>query len=201
MLERIRTLSRGARGTQEEDPVESTPIFTALRVFSAQMLLSTGVNATLHYLRARSSRPASAHPGNGQEARWRTAASAPDRSRDPGGGAWAPAVLGSLGCAAQATLALRASDRALLATRVLNGLVLGVGVAGAAQSLRVSIKGEAPFTFAPLLFGYAGLFGFLVDRQEHAVAEDEAALVRRSRILDRLIPERRTRIDRIVVHV
>jgi hypothetical protein len=200
MMERLRKLTRLTRTPPGDDPPEPAPAFKALRLFSAELLLSTGANATLHYLRARSG-PAHPADGDGSAPPWTAEAVAPHSRARPGPGAWAPLVLGSLGCAAQATLALRPSDRALLATRVLGGLILGVGAAGAADALRASIRGEAPFTFAPLLFGYTGLIGFLLDRQETAVAEEEEALTRRSRILDRLVPERRTRIERIVVHV
>jgi hypothetical protein len=189
MLNRLRTRGRPAPAPRDETPTEPTPVFTALRLFSAELVLSSGINATLQYLRSRSPRPA--RPG----------ALDPAARRVGRTGAWAPLVLGGLGCAAQATFAFRPSQRALLATRVLNGLILGVGAAGAAEEIRAAVRSQSSPTVAPFLFGYTGLLGFLLDRQESVVAEEEAALTRRTRLLDRLIPERRTRIERIVVHV
>jgi hypothetical protein len=196
MLERLRKLELFARVSDETDEDRAADVFTSLRLFSAKLVLSTAVNATLHYLRPPAAPPArEAHhaaPGHREP---------PRPHRGPNLAAWVPLLVGSATVATQVRHSLQPSRNTELATRVLSGVVLGLGAAGTAAKLRGAVRGDEPFSFAPLLFGYSGLIHFLLDRQEAEVAMEKAELERRARLVERLVPRRRTRIDRIVVHV
>ena len=56
-------------------------------------------------------------------------------------------------------------------------------------------------SLAPLLLTAAGLLAMALDRQEHRLAAERTRLEQRARIVERLVPRRRARLDRIVVHV
>jgi hypothetical protein len=199
MLDRLRELGIFHRDSEEEPPeTASGRVFTALHLFSADLLLLTGANATLHFLRSRSAAEATRGAATEYDLdhdRFRTP------SRLPGAAAWAPLLIGTLGSAVQTVHALQPSERTDLAARTLSGVALGLGLVGAANRAAAAVRGDEPFSIAPLLFGYAGLLGFLVDRQENKVAEEEADLERRASIIERFVPRRRTKIERIVVHV
>jgi hypothetical protein len=47
----------------------------------------------------------------------------------------------------------------------------------------------------------AGTLGVLLKRQERAAAEEHERLARRAAIVERQVPRRRARVDRIVIHV
>lgn len=47
----------------------------------------------------------------------------------------------------------------------------------------------------------AGALGLLLKRQERAAAREQERLARRAAIVERLVPKRRARVDRIVIHV
>jgi hypothetical protein len=197
MLQRLRNWQSFARSAHADSrEVRSTTGFTALRLFSAELFLSTGANATLHYLRTRSEAPQSQQfddsPGQPQPA---------PHQRLPSALTWAPLLLGSIACAVHATRAFRPADVPERAGRPLNFGVLGLGAVGVADTLAGAIRGEQPFSVTPLLFAYAGLFGLLLDREEDRVADQKAELERRARIVERLVPRRRPKLERIVVHV
>jgi len=188
MLERLRRLRIHESDHEEADePAEFAPVFTALRLFSAKLLVSSGMNATLQYLRDRRS--------------WRGAGSVVDRDLVGAAAAWIPAVLGAAASTAQARLILDPESGQQTAVTLLNGAVLGLGFAAAADTTLAAARGERRFTLAPLLFGYSGMLGFLLERQETRVADEEAALDRRARIVERWVPRRRTKVDKIIVHV
>jgi hypothetical protein len=196
MMDRLRGLGRLSRTpTGLDNDAATVPLFRGLRLFGADMLLSTGANLTLHYLRSRGTRKRyDRHSGSGE-----------GRVREPerlgSAAAWVPLLVSAVACTVQTRHALKPSPRGQTATTLLNGAVIGLGVAGTADAIGAAIKGETPFSIAPLLFGYSGLLGFLLERQESVVATEEAALERRARIIERLVPQRRPRIDKIVVRV
>lgn len=174
----------------EEGPSEEGG-FRTLRLFLAELLLTAGVQASVEYLRERSADPGE----NSTPASPRAAAIASVALRV------APAVLGPLAAAAQANHALGPSDRSRNLTRILNGAVIGAGAAGLTAEVLRSARGERPFSFAPLLFGYGGVLGVLLDHEESAVEEETEQLRRRARLIERWVPRRRTRVEKIVVHV
>lgn len=195
MLERLRRLRSSDRGPEPEEEVpETSPVFTALRLFSAELILSSGANATLHYLRGRNRAAGDARAG-----------SLPARAR---GRDWTstiaalvPLALGAAASAAQVRLALDPTPSRQTASTLLSGAVVGLGLASAADTAASAARGRTQFSLTPLLFGYAGVLGFLLDRQEAHVADEEHQLERRARIVERFVPKRRTKVERIVVHV
>jgi hypothetical protein len=199
MMDRLRNLGILSRDSEETDESSgSGAAFSALRLFSAEMSFLTGVNTTLHYLRARSPRS----EADRVELREWDSTQHPDAEHQlPLAAVWAPLLVGSFAGAVQAAQAFRPADETHLLARVLNGIVLGLGAAGMAGSIAAAARGEQRLSLAPLMFGYTGLLGFLVDRQERMVAEEEAQLERRASIVERLVPRRRTRLEKVVVHV
>lgn len=132
---------------------------------------------------------------------------------------WAPLLLAPLAGAAQVASALRPLPENRRAARVANGLAIAVAAAAAAAGLAESIR-PAPTPLgwegriarrrgrrawhrllAPLAFGAAGALGLLIDRHEREEAERIARLERRARVVERLVPRRRARLDRVVIHV
>ena len=53
----------------------------------------------------------------------------------------------------------------------------------------------------PLTFGATACLGLLLEREEESERDERARLRRRARVVERLVPRRRSRLDRIVVHV
>jgi hypothetical protein len=192
MIQRLRSSLFAREADPEDEPEETTPVFTNLRLFSANLLLSSGANATLYYLRSRNRRTAYAAGGPG---------AATAKSWSASLAAMVPFALGAAASTAQARHAVDPSPGRHTASTLLTGAVVGLGLAGAADAAMSAARGEKQFSLAPLLFGYAGLLGFLLDRQESVVAEEEEQLERRARIVERFVPKRKTRVDRIVVHV
>lgn len=193
MIERLREM--GLLPTSEEDEEEEGADenrFHALRLLTAELFLATGVNATLQYLRGRS------HSEDAAYGMSELDGAADGRLRVAG---WAPALLAPLAGVAQLVHTYRPSDATRNATRVLNGAALALGVAGLADSIRASTRGEERFSLAPLLLSYVGLLAYFVERQEAQVAEEREELEHRARIVERFVPRRRTKLDRIVVHV
>ncbi|CAN5732324.1 hypothetical protein BH23GEM3_BH23GEM3_18380 [soil metagenome] len=197
MIGRLRTMGilPSAADDVEENASPGTH-FTTLRLYAAEMFFAAGANAALHYFRER------ARQTDAEGADEPSAADLPvSRRGPPAVAAWAPALLAPVAGAAQVMQALRPSESTHLATRVLNGAVVGLSVAGVADSIYGATKREERLSLAPLLLGYAGVLGFLLDRQEGAVAESKQDLARRARIVERLVPRRKPKIERIVVHV
>jgi hypothetical protein len=183
------------REAEHADPGHH-PGFAPLRALTAQMLLVTGAEATLGSLaatrRAGTGLPR-ARPVDYPEIADRT----PARSY---AATWAPALLAPLAATAHLAHLTRPSESANLASRVLDAAVVGVGVLGLAQALRDRGRGAGP-SVAPLALASAGLLGLLVDRQERAARAERDRLARRASVVERLVPRRRARLDRVVVHV
>jgi hypothetical protein len=139
------------------------------------------------------------------------------RGEAPDAVRWAPLVVGPLAGAAHVARAVLPGALTRIAAQVLNGVALGVGVIGAASSTwavveegsrewrwtgprRKPLAKRVP-SLAPLTFGAAGALGMLLDRQERLDSVEHARLERRARIVERLVPKPRRRVERIVVHV
>ncbi|HEV2131470.1 MAG TPA: hypothetical protein VGR27_10230, partial [Longimicrobiaceae bacterium] len=196
MIERLREMGLLPTSDEpEEEEGADEGRFHALRLLTAELFLATGVNATLHFLRGRSR---SADAGYEMPELDGADAAGYGRSRVAG---WTPALLAPLAGIAQIVHTFRPSDATRYATRVLNGAALALGAAGLADSIRASTRGEEPFSLAPLLLSYVALLAYFVERQEAQVAEEREELEHRARIVERFVPRRRTKLDRIVVHV
>lgn len=199
MIKRLREMGLLPTSDEPEEEGEEEGAddarFHALRLLTAELFLAAGVNATLQYVRGRTDLARTEYDATefdgGDSAGHRP-------SRIAG---WAPALLAPLAGIAQLVHTFRPSDASRNATRVLNGAALALGVAGLAESIRASTRGEAQFSLAPLLLGYVGVLAFFVERQEAQVAEEREELEHRARIVERLVPRRRPKLDRIVVHV
>jgi hypothetical protein len=192
MFDRLGSLGLLRRGEDGGDEASEEDGFRSLRLFLAEFLLTAGVQATVELLRERSD----ASRGDPTHRRPQEPDSSVTLALE-----LAPAVLGPIAAAAQATHALGPSDRSRTLTRVLNGAVIGVGAAGLTDTVLRAARGERRFSFAPLLFGYIGVLGVLLDREESAVEEEAEQLRRRASLIERWVPKRRSRVERIVVHV
>lgn len=135
---------------------------------------------------------------------------------------WGPLLAAPLAGGAHAARALFPSRTTRIVAQVLNGIAVVVGAAGVASAVHSAINAEPGSrafekrsrarerlpSLAPLTFALAGLLGALVDRDERTAAEERDELLeelrrtrRRARVLDRLVPERKPRFDRVVLHV
>lgn len=129
---------------------------------------------------------------------------------------WAPLLLAPLAGAAHIALALRPGPGTRAATRIANAVAVAVGAAGLASSVYGALRPD-PTTrgwpeeviaarrrrpsLAPLAFAAAGVLGWLLEREELQHAREHRRLERRARILDRLLPRRRARADRVIVRL
>lgn len=130
--------------------------------------------------------------------------------RGPDAIRWAPLIAAPVAGAAHAARAIWPSQTTRTATDIANGLAIGVGAAGLASSLYSAFSepraegadwDERLPSLAPLAFAAIGVLGLLLDREEEDIVEIRAALERRARIVERLVPKRKPRFDHVVVHV
>lgn len=131
---------------------------------------------------------------------------------------WAPLVAAPLAGAAHAARAVRPGRRTRMAACVVDGMAAGVAAVGvglaAVESVR-SARGGPPIPgavrrrvarqlgagVAPLTFGATAALGFILDREEEEDRSEHRRLARRGRIVERLVPRRRPKLDHIVLHV
>jgi hypothetical protein len=189
MLEHLEKLRPGSSRDKEDADDTREERFRTLRFFTAELLVTAGLQASLRFLRERSTPPKE------------FGVEEPDTSVTRSVLELAPVVLGPAAAAAQALRAVHPSERAETATRLFDALVIGVGAAGVLESLSRAVRGDGSFSFNPLLFGYIGVLGLLLDREETELREETEQLRRRASLVERWLPKRRTRIQRIVVHV
>jgi len=112
--------------------------------------------------------------------------------------------------------ALRPDARTRSGARILDGIAVGIGAARTLTSLLAELDdaaGAAPWSgrsraragwrpdLVPLVLGATGALGFILGGVERAEQRERERLERRARIVERLVPRRRPRIDHIVVHV
>ncbi len=170
-----------------DDDAELT--FTALHWMAAGLFLAAGAGATLARRPGRRTLDATAR--------------------------WAPLLAAPLAGAAHAARALRPTSATRTVARALDASAVGLAASGIAWGLYRAIPEEPGLwprrsptplralaeAAAPLAFGATGVLGLLLDREER---EEEALLrrlERRARMVERLVPRRRPRLDHIVVHV
>jgi hypothetical protein len=126
---------------------------------------------------------------------------------------WAPLLAAPAAGAAHAAHAIWPGDTTRLFTQIANGVAIGIGAAGLAGSVYAALSDdiddeqvghswvERVPSLAPLAFAAIGVFGYMLQDHEEEYQEELDRLERRGRIVERLVPKRRTRVDRIVVHV
>lgn len=194
---KIRTKARSAVGGDGEvvDGVDRAA-FSPLHWMAAGLFLATGAEA------AASRRLTSEMDGQ-RRSPWRVLG-------------LAPLVVAPLAGAAHGLEAARPARRSSRLVRVLDGVAVGVAVAAALAGLfgvlagrrdprwyrrgrerRVSVLDAV----APLAVGATGALGLILEREAREAAARRRRLEHRARLLDRLVPRRRAKIDRIVVHV
>lgn len=113
---------------------------------------------------------------------------------------WGPALIAPLAATAHLAHLARPSDSTTRATRFLDVAVIGLGVAAAVGDL-VSRRSARTPPLAPLALASAGLLGAALDREESATRAELRRLRRRASVVERLVPRRRSKLDRVVVHV
>jgi hypothetical protein len=156
------------------------PPFAPLRVAAAQMLVASGIGSTVERL-------AAPPPSSGPD---------PLPVRLLG---LVPALLGPLGAAAQLAEVHAPSPGGRSALRILNTSAIALGSALVVHDLLADSR--PPSRLSPLTLAVGGLLGLLIDHQEAEVVRAETELRLRASVVDRLVPRRRGRVDRIVVHV
>lgn len=181
MLDGVKKLrERLSEDTSERDSASSLPY---LRAAAAQLLIATGAGASIEHAAARQELPDTIRPGR----------------KLPAALVWAPALLGSVTAVAHLEHAREPTPQTSRAVMLLNVSSL---VAGGALFAVDLITGRRPHArLAPLAFASAAILGITLDRQERATREAEETLRRRAAIVERLVPRRKTRLDRVVVHV
>lgn len=177
MMHQVRRLAEQFH-SNEDDGDSSHARLATLWTAASQLLLATGAAATLEQLASRQ---------GGEE-------TAPD------GLTWAPLLLGPLAAAAHLEHARRPTERTRVAVRFLTGASIGVGTLLFAVDSIVN-REHLPRRAGSLAFASAGLLGLLLERQQREVEAAEQALEQRARIVERLVPRRKAKLDRIVVHV
>jgi hypothetical protein len=187
MLEQLRQhIPHRWIGAAEEDEGRR---FDPLRLVAAEMLLVTGVGATLDVLaRVRDSQ----------------------RDRIPGqsgsgdvplAAVWGPSLIAPVAAAAHLRQSTGASEQASRASRFLDSAVVLMGIAELATSLTGLQARKRTPSLVPLALASAGLLGLMVAHRERTTADEQRRLEKRARVVERLVPRRRPKLDRIVLHV
>lgn len=178
MFDRIKRIADDFPDDHEEHESLSSHL-VPLRAAAAQLLLATGAGATLEHLIHEEDQP--------------------ERSV-PAALAWAPALLGPLTAAANVEHARNPSEFTRGALRLLTGATVGFGAA--LYIVDVLGSGQrSTHRLAPIAFASAGLLNLILDREEAEIERDEAILRRRASVVERLVPQRRPKLDKIVLHV
>jgi hypothetical protein len=189
MLEQLRERLGTPWNTPEEQDEGDQTRFDALRLLAAELLLVTGIGATVDVLTRAREAQKDRIPG------LRT------RGDLPLAAVWGPALLAPVAAAAHVRLARDPSQEATRASQLLDAAVIALGVAELASSVTGMQARKRTPSLAPLALASAGLLGLVITHRERAVEEEQHRLRRRARIVERLVPQRRARLDRIVVHV
>ena len=192
MLDRLREFTDRVRGEDEEEDNETSAEFKGLRVLAAHMLLLASVDITLDSVRRVRARGGPPYPHGSP---------GPERGAASTVLGWLPALLAPLAAAAHVTHAVRPSASSATATRVLNAAAVGAGAAGLVDSFLASRRTHSLPSLSPLALASAGVLGLILEREERDALEERRRLERRAELMDRFVPRRRARVDRIVVHV
>ena len=183
MLDGMRNL-RERLSEIEWSTEETDSTLPYLRAATAQLLVATGAGASLEHAAARPAAPDTIH----------------SKSRKlPAALVWAPALVGSLAAAAHLEHAREPTEESARAVLLMNVASLATG--GALFALDVIAGQNRGLRLGPLAFASAAVLGITLDRQERATREAEEALRRRAAIVERLVPKRKPKLDRLVVHV
>ena len=152
-----------------------------LRAVTAQLLCATGAAAALAHID-------SSFRSNG------------GRETVPRPLAWAPLVVAPVAAAAQLEHARQPRPRSADALRLLDGAVIALGgvlfLADLIRSKTVNARNVGALAFASV-----GLLGLLLERHQEKMERTERRLRLRADVVERLVPRRRPRLDRVVVHV
>lgn len=181
-IERLRERARAVwSGQQDEGPRPPAPTRT-VEFAAAEMLMLAGLAAAAALIR----RSTDDH-------------GAPDATpfRPLTAGA---AIFGFGAAAGHALHAWSGEPRAGTASRLFDVAAVAAGLLGAAEEGRRG-RPTGPAALAGLTLASAGVLGMLVDAAGRSAAADRERLERRASVVERLVPRRRTRLDRIVVHV
>jgi hypothetical protein len=109
-------------------------------------------------------------------------------------------MVGPLAAAATIEHARRPTSRTATALRFLSAASIGLG--GSLFLLDAATNGgRPPARLGPIAFASAGLLGLVLERQDREIAAAEQALRARARVVERLVPRRKARVDRIVIHI
>lgn len=150
----------------------STPL-VRLRAALAELFLATGAGATLEHMGDDDGRLSSL--------------------------AIAPALIGPVAALAHLEHSRRQSENTANAVRLLDAAAVAFGTGLFLVDL-FSGDRETP-RFAPLAFASAGMLGISLERREEEVLDQERHLRQRAAVVERLVPRRKPKLDRIVVHV
>jgi hypothetical protein len=176
---------KGLRGLLDRDdrldPGEPLISVTHLRAAAAQLLLATGAAATL----GRTPPPE------------RDAAPGERYSRPI---AWAPLVVATVAAAVQIRHARTPSAETARMLRLLNAAAVAVGGTLLAYDILDGSRRRAG-NLGSLGFLSASMLTIALDRHEQAALAAERELRRRAEVVERFVPRRRPKLDRIVVHV
>lgn len=171
-----------AGGGRGNDGIPSVATRMApLRFASAQLIVATGAATALELM-----------------AQGRASSSV--ESTDVPPIAWVPAILAPLAAVSAMIHATSPTDRSAGALRFFNSAAVVVGgtllVSDMASSGKLSIR-----RLGALGLVAAGVMGYALDRHEQESENAERALRRRAAIVERLVPRRKAKLDRVVVHV
>lgn len=177
MRERLNQITESLAGSENG----STPAtrLTTLRAAAAELLIASAVEAALERLQSGKDPVV--------------------ESGVPIALSWAPLLIAPLAALAHVEHARNPGERTALALQLLNSATVAVG--GALLLYELGDSGHSPRRLGPLGLASAGLLGFALDRQEREIHRNEADLRRRASVVERLVPRRKTRFDRVVVHV
>ena len=192
MLQKMRGFRGWTAGENSTDDNNEFAEFKALRLLTAQILFLTGTQVALENLqRSRSEEgPPFPHGSPGPERRIFDLVAS-----------WAPAVVAPLAGAAHLSQAMRPHEGTSSTARALSFAAVGAGVTGLIDTWVEARRTRTRPSLAPLALASAGLLGLIVEREEQDVHKERQRLQRRSSLAERLVPRRRGKLDRIVVHV
>ncbi len=111
----------------------------------------------------------------------------------------APLLVAPLAAAAQLEHARSPREATARALKLLNTTSIVLG--GVLVAIDLLDDPRAATRAAPLTLASAGLLGLVIDAEEAKLTRKHQDLVRRARVVERLVPKRKPRLDRIVVHV
>ncbi len=113
--------------------------------------------------------------------------------------ALAPLLIAPLTAAAHLEHSRNPRENTALALNILNATSVVVG--GAMTFLGLFDSPRSGPRVAPLTLASAGLIGLALDAEERMLEHERRELRRRAHMVERLVPKRKPRLDRVVVHV